>query len=295
MKKFVVFVVVGLTLIFISGCNLFGPDIPPEEPQYENFDSPEDMLDNPVVIEAIDESGFDYTLEFVPAGSPQALDSIEGVYSATGQVNDSDVSQIIGERLSSEILLFRQTPEGEIDYVEKIGSSISVSAWGSFIRGSGTEFTLYLEGENTVQGITLYNVTMISGDIYPNGNIIAEGLTTNIRKENAEGYLVPEWYIFNIAMSLQPVPTPQNFSGQMLSVEGSNMITRFSWEQVDSDDITGYRIYRDGVLRANIVDAYSDYYLLEPRSETHSYYIVAVGLNGETESTKSNTVTLVIP
>lgn len=154
-----------LIIIFIlAGCK----PLAPTPPKTVGFDSSTEMLDNPDVITAIDDSGF----EAETGNNPP---NIVGDYNLNGNVIDASKSSMIGMLMRSEIEFYNQ--HGTlIDMKETVGSQTAYGT-GSFINGQNNNFTIYQEATQDVYGYDVTVVAMMSGTLDYSGNISGQSLS----------------------------------------------------------------------------------------------------------------------
>lgn len=163
-----------------------------------DFNSPEEFMVNPSVKRTISDRNF-------KVNWGQNYPPLAGFYETDGTVFDSDLNEMIGQPIMTNVCLFNQTTSGKIDYSESISSNgdINANAIGSYITGADGSFTIWQEGDATISGCQLHNALIISGTKLSNGDLMTETLTVNLTKKNCGGYIIPEWYESEIYFSLE--------------------------------------------------------------------------------------------
>ena len=140
--------------------------------------SPEEFIENPSVINAINESDF-------PVYSGNTPPALVGTYLSNGVVTDASylLFETIGIPIRSEFILSKQTTSGKIDFEERVGG-IKASGIGGYITGANGKFTIYGESKQSGSEAGLPNdvsitvVFLMSGTKSNNGNLTdVEGIS----------------------------------------------------------------------------------------------------------------------
>lgn len=208
MKKFqfIVLSVLVISAIAFDSCNK--NDDP--KTKTSGFSTHDEIVENPSVKEAINESG----IEINEGNTPPAL---AGNYLTNGKViNASDLlSDEIGASINTEFNLYNQTTSGKISFQE-IVEGISASGIGGFITGENGKFTIY--GESKQSGseaglpddLSINVVLLMSGTKLSNGDlsqvkgisIITEVNTSNKSYGDVKS-LEGNWWMWNADFNLQ--------------------------------------------------------------------------------------------
>ncbi len=208
MKKLTI-ILLPITLLFliiVTACSK--SDNTEKEFKKSNFSEPEEYIENPSVIQAINESG----ISIHEGENPPPL---AGTYFADGEVTDASyaLNSLIGLPINSEIRLYNQTTSGKIDFQEKVGG---ITAWGSggYITGENGKFTIYQESKQSgseaglPNDLTINVALLMSGTKFSNGDLTASGIsiitdvtTTNgsYNTEAVEGI----WWMWDADFDLQ--------------------------------------------------------------------------------------------
>jgi hypothetical protein len=167
--------------------------------------SAESFLENPYVNSAIGESG----IPVYPGDNPPTL---AGTYSTSGSYTaaSDELSDIIGETVSSTVVLYNQTASGKIDLEER-ADGMKVSGSGGYITGDNGRFTIYVESKQSgseaglPDNVTATVLLMMSGTQSSTGNLTGvQGITvvTDINKSGYEELKKGWWWKWNATFTL---------------------------------------------------------------------------------------------
>ncbi|MDC7220743.1 MAG: hypothetical protein PQJ59_12485 [Spirochaetales bacterium] len=180
-------VIIVLTLLF--SCDILNNDDKSSSSNSWDYDSPEEIMDDPEVDNAITETDFGIYSGTNPP-------NIEGIYTMSGTVVDSDDSSYIGVAMGSEIEFYDQT-SSTISMIETFLGD-EYYGEGYYITGNyGTYFTTWQTAkvENEYDTSQYYVVVaLISGTILSNGDLDGESLSVITQKVNLESYYLPTWW-----------------------------------------------------------------------------------------------------
>ena len=162
-----------LAFIFFASCDK-------DDKKDSGFKSPEEYIENPSVLGAIDEAD-------MPVYKGDTPPPLAGTYLSDGEVTDVsstfDGIIMIGTPVESEFILSNQTTSGKIDFEERVGG-IKATGSGGYITGANGKFTIYMESKQTgseaglPNGVSVTAVLLMSGTKVSNGDLSnVEGLT----------------------------------------------------------------------------------------------------------------------
>lgn len=181
-------------LIMASGCIMIEQD---PGPVYSDFQSPEELMENPYLSKAISESGIETYLGTNPP-------IIDGKYSADGAIIKHHPS-IIGPfpAISSSNICFYNQSKTTIDFEESVDD---INGVGSYLTGENGRFTIWGESSNsgTILGVPLdcnaTVVVIISGRRLEDGDLQVKALVVSTELKNCEGF-VGGWYIWEAGLT----------------------------------------------------------------------------------------------
>jgi len=185
------------------GKNPVAPDF-----KKNDFDSPEEYLENPSVKNAIKDSD-------IPIYKGDIPPRLAGDYLSNGEVISTSPSLeiLIGTPISSKVTLYNQTASGKIDLKETVGS---ITVWGSggYITGENNDFTIWQESRQSgseaglPDDVTIYVSLLMSGYKEESGDlkINAISIITRVVTDN-KNYDVDEiegqWWMSKGTLYLQ--------------------------------------------------------------------------------------------
>jgi len=188
-----------ISVLLISTCvgkNPVAPDF-----KKNDFESPEEYLENPSVKNAVEDSDF----PIYEGNNPPRL---AGDYSANGEITSTSplIESLIGTSINSKITLLNQTASGKIDLKETVGS---ITVWGSggYITGENNDFTIWQESSQSgseaglPDDVTVYVSLLMSGYKEDDGDLKISGISiiTRVVTDNKE-YDVDEiegqWWMY---------------------------------------------------------------------------------------------------
>jgi len=185
------------------GKNPVAPDF-----KKNDFESPEEYLENPSVKNAVEDSDF----PIYEGNNPPRL---AGDYSANGEITSTSplIESLIGTSINSKITLLNQTASGKIDLKETVGS---ITVWGSggYITGENNDFTIWQESSQSgseaglPDDVTVYVSLLMSGYKEDDGDLKISGISiiTRVVTDNKE-YDVDEiegqWWMYEGTLYLQ--------------------------------------------------------------------------------------------
>ena len=191
MKQFKTVTILTLIVsaLFLAGC--YKED--ESSKKKSGFTSPEEYIENPSVIKAINESD----IPVYQGTNPPAL---AGTYILNGYITDvsSALYKLMGRPIQTEFIFSKQTNSGKIDCEERAGG-IKVSGSGGYITGNNGRFTIYQESRQSgteaglPNGVSITVVLLMSGTKSSNGNLVnVEGISiitevNNSQYKSAEG------------------------------------------------------------------------------------------------------------
>jgi len=164
--------ILGVLIALFTACEEESP-----KPKENNFDAPEEFLENPSVKNAISESG-------IPIYEGKTPPVLSGKYRAEGSVIDVSpvVSKLNGLPINSTITLYNQTTSGKISFKEEI-SGIIVQGSGGYIIGENGKFSIFQEslqnGEEAglPSDLSITVILIMSGTKYSQGDLGAKGIS----------------------------------------------------------------------------------------------------------------------
>lgn len=197
--------------IFFASCE---KDDDGNDPKTSDFDSPGEIIENPDVKEATENS----SIEVNKGDDPPAL---AGEYETNGEITEtsSKLSEVEGTSISTVVCLYDQTSNGLISFRETVGE-ISASGIGGYITGDYGKFTIWGESEQSEEAglpedISITVVILISGQKLSEGDLAAKGVTvfTEVHVSDESEYsdeelnqlndAVGEWYMWEADFNLQ--------------------------------------------------------------------------------------------
>ncbi len=193
-----------LAIFFLVSCEK------DDDPKKENFNSPEEYLENPSVENAMNESN-------IPIYHGDTPPVLSGVYNVAGSVTDASLDirpYLYGLPINSTITLYNQTASGEIDLKEQ-AQGITVYGRGGYIIGENGYFSIFQESLQTGEGaglpsdVSVTVVVIMSGKKYDNGDLTAEGISiiTNVDCSDPEEYniesLEKTWWMWEAYFTLE--------------------------------------------------------------------------------------------
>lgn len=134
------------------------------------------FLEDPSVENAIEESG----IELYPGDTPPSL---EGKYQNYAEITEASVyySDIVGDSITTKMLLFNQTESGEISLEEYL-DEITYEGIGGYITGEDGYFSLWIKvyHDYSDYGYDFQETTIVvlSGTQLSNGDLSFRGMTT---------------------------------------------------------------------------------------------------------------------
>lgn len=147
-----------------------------------DFSTPEAVLDNSLVQEALAGAGQDgITIATLTSNSPPPLTGFRNIAIGSGSVtatsDDSDVgSRLSGIETRAQVGLDNSIERALVFFGNGGASGFSI-ANGGLLRGEGDSFTIYTQGKTTCdpggEEFTRFEVTILSGEFDPaTGNIL---------------------------------------------------------------------------------------------------------------------------
>ncbi len=181
-------IALAVSVLVLFGCQ-------EEQAKTRDFSSPGEYMENPAINNAVDESNMDVNLGSDPP-------SIAGRYRIDGSVVDSSLPSFIGTPVGSDGCLYNQTYSGRIDFAE-LAQDLSATAQGNYVTGSGSQFTIWQEGDASGSGCVQHNAFLLSGAKLADGDLQGEGLTVVLEASGCGAVTAGFWYKTNLTMSLE--------------------------------------------------------------------------------------------
>jgi len=195
-----------VSVLLISTCvgkNPVAPDL-----KKNDFEGPEEYLENPSVKNAVEDSDF----PIYEGNDPPRL---AGDYLADAEITSTSplLEYGVGAKITSKITLYNQTASGKISFKETLGS-ITVWASGGYITGENNDFTIWQESRQSgseaglPDDVTVYVSLLMSGYKEDDGDLKISGISiiTRVITDNKE-YDIDEiegqWWMYEGTLSLQ--------------------------------------------------------------------------------------------
>jgi len=199
-----VFLVSVLLISTCVGKNPVAPDF-----RKNDFESPEEYLENPSVKNAVEDSDF-------PIYEGNAPPRLAGDYLTYATVTSTSplLEDLVGTLLvNSKITLYNQTASGEISLQETLND---ITVWGSggYITGENNDFTIWQESRQSgseaglPDDVTVYVSLLISGYKEDDGDLKISGISiiTRVVTDNKEydiDKIEGQWWMYEGTLSLQ--------------------------------------------------------------------------------------------
>lgn len=196
------FIVISLFVI-IASCSKDEVSV-----KKEDFNSPEEFIENPSVKAAVKDS-------HIPIYEGENPPPLAGTYYTNGKITDASsvISELVGREVNSVVILYHQTASGKIDFQEKAGG-ITVMASGGYITGENGRFTIWQESIQSgseaglPDDITMTVAFLMSGTKLSDGDLNASGITiiTKVETTNKNydvDLLEGLWWMWKASFDLQ--------------------------------------------------------------------------------------------